>query len=54
MKLSVVVFQRSMVNWRRGVGSICLGYMCMLLYMQLMSCNVFLDICAQLEGVHLP
>ena len=34
--LSVVVLHRSMVNWRRGVGSVCHGYMCILLYVKLM------------------
>ena len=31
--LGVMVFQRSMVDWRRGGGSICHGYMCVVLYM---------------------
>ena len=35
----VVVFQRSMLDWRRGVGSVCHRYMCILLYVKLMRCN---------------
>ena len=27
--VGVMVFQRSMLNWRRWVGSICNGYMCL-------------------------
>ena len=53
----VMVFQTSMLNWRRGVGSICHGYMCIVLYMKLIWCNGFPDIYAQLEqghGVNLP
>ena len=37
----VVVFHKSIVDWWRGVGSICLGYMCILLYMKLIWCNGF-------------
>ena len=33
-----------------GVGSICHGYICILLYMKLMQCNGFPEIYAQLEG----
>ena len=40
-----MVFQRSMLDWR-GVGSICHGYMCIVLYMKLIWCNGFPDICA--------
>ena len=47
--VSVVVFHRSMVNWRRGVGSICHGYMCFLLYMKLIWCNGFPEKYGQLE-----
>ena len=39
------------------MGSICHGYMCILLYMKLMWCNRFPEIYAQLEeegGVNLP
>ena len=28
----VMVFQRSLLNWRRWVGSTCHGYMCIVLY----------------------
>ena len=45
----VVVFHRSMVNWRR-VGSVCHGYMCILLYMKLIWCSGFPEIYAWLEG----
>ena len=34
----VVVLHRSMVN-ERGMGSVCHGYMCILLYMKLMQCS---------------
>ena len=40
-----------------GVGSICYGYMCILLYIKLMWCNGFPEIYAQLEegdAVNLP
>ena len=43
-----MVFQRSMLNWGRG-GSICHGYICIVLYMKLMCCNGFPEIYAQLE-----
>ena len=33
-----------------GVGSICHGYICILLYMKPMWCNGFPEIYAQLEG----
>ena len=49
--LGVVVFHRSMLNWR---GSICHGYMCILLYVKLIGCSGVSQIYAQLEGVHLP
>ena len=35
-----------------GVGSVCYGYMCILLYLKLMQCSIFPEIYAQL-GVHL-
>ena len=44
-----MVFQTSMLKWRRGVGSICHGYMCIVLYMKLIWCNGFPDIYAQVE-----
>ena len=43
----VTVFQRSMLVWR---GSICHGYMCMLLYMQCIWCNNIPKIYAQFQG----
>ena len=47
----VVMLHRSMVDWR---GDICLWYMCILLYVQLIQCSGFPEIYAQLgEGVHL-
>ena len=52
-----MVFQRSVLDWRREVGSICNGYMCIVLHMKLIWCNSFPDIYAQLEeggGVNLP
>ena len=47
----VVVLHGSMVNWGR---SICLGYMCIVLYMKLIWCNGVAWIYGQLRGVHLP
>ena len=47
--VGVVVFQRCIVDWRKGVGSICHGYMCILLYMKLIWCNGFPEIYGQLE-----
>ena len=44
-----MVFQRSMLHWRMGVGSFCHGYMCIVLYMKLIWCNGFPEIYAQLE-----
>ena len=46
-----MVFQRSMLDWERGVGSICHRYVCIVLYiyMKLMWCNGFPKIYAQLE-----
>ena len=46
-----MVFQRSMLNWRRGwsqsaIGICALGY----IYMKLIWCNGFPEIYAQLEG----
>ena len=46
---SVVVFQRSMLDWRRGKGSVCHGYMCILLYVRLIWCSGFPEIYAWLE-----
>ena len=43
----VVVFHRSMVNWRRGPW-----YMCILLYVKLMWCSGIPQISGPLEGVH--
>ena len=45
---SVVVFHRSMVNWRRGSW-----YMCILLYVKLIWCSSIPHMYGQLEGVHL-
>ena len=45
----VMVLQRSMLNWRKGVESICHGYICIVLYMLLILCNGFPDVCVQLE-----
>ena len=45
---SVVVFQRSMLNWRKG--DFCFWYMCILLYVKLIWCSGFPEIYAQLEG----
>ena len=44
-----MVFQRSMLDWRRGLGLICHGYMCIVLYMKLIWCNGFPETCAHLE-----
>ena len=52
-----MVFQRSMLDWRRGWWSICHGYMCIVLYMKLIWCDGFPEIYAQLEEgvvVNLP
>ena len=47
----VVVLHRSLVNWEY----ICLQYMCILLYVNLIWCSGFPEIYAQLEeGVCLP
>ena len=47
MKLiGVVVFQRSMVNWRREPG-----YMCILLYVKLIWCSGIQHISDGLKGV---
>ena len=46
---SVVVLQKSMLDWRRGMGSVCHGYMCILLYVKLLQCSGFPEIYAQLE-----
>ena len=42
---AVVVFQRSVLNWR---GYICLWYMCIFLYVKLIWCGSFPEIYAQL------
>ena len=47
----VVVFHRSVVNWR---GYICPKYMCILLYVKFLRCSSIQNIYGQLEGVHLP
>ena len=46
-----MVFQRCMLDWRREVGLICHGFMCIVLYiyMKLIWCNGFPEIYAQLE-----
>ena len=41
----VVIFHRSMVNWRRGPW-----YMCILLYVKHLCCSGIPYICGQLEG----
>ena len=47
-----MVFQRSMLDGRRGGGLICHGYMCIVLYMELIWYNGFPVIYARLdEGV---
>ena len=43
--IHVVVFHRSMVNWRRGPW-----YMCILLYVKLIWCSGIPYIYGQLEG----
>ena len=45
----VMVFQTSMLDWRRVGGLICHGCMCILLYMKCIRCNDFPEIYAQLE-----
>ena len=45
----VVVFQRSMIDWKRVMGSVCHGYMCILLYVKLLQCSGFPEIYAWLE-----
>ena len=45
----LMVFQRSMLDWRRGVHLTNMSTMCILLYMQLIWCNGFPEIYAQLE-----
>ena len=50
-----MVFQRSMLDWRRGWGQSSMG-ICALCYIKLLWCNAFPEICAQLEeedGVNL-
>ena len=57
MQCSVMIFQRSMLDWRRDGGLICHGYMCIVLYMKHIWCNGFPKIYAQLEEggrVNLP
>ena len=44
-----MVFQRSMLDWRRGVESVCHEYMCILLYMKLIWCSDFPEIYVGLE-----
>ena len=50
-KCGVVLFKASMFDWRRRMGSICHGYMCILLDMKLIWCSGFPEIYACLEGV---
>ena len=45
----VVVFQRSMFNWRRS-GYVCLWYMCILLHVKPIWCSGFPEIYALLGG----
>ena len=48
-----VVFQRSMLNWEEGVGSVCHGYICILLCVKLIGlfwCSGFPEIYAHLGG----
>ena len=42
-------FSEIYAQLEEGVGSICHGYMCIVLYMQLILCNGFAEIHAQLE-----
>ena len=51
----VMVFQTSMLDYRRGWGQYAMG-ICALcyIYMKLIWCHSFPDIYARLEGVHLP
>ena len=37
--LGVMVSHTSMLDWSREVGSVCHGYMCILLYVKLIGCN---------------
>ena len=37
------------VQLKEGLGSVCHGYMCILLYMKLICCSGFPEIYAQLE-----
>ena len=46
IQCSVVVFHRSMANWR---GSVCLRYMCIMLYVKLIWCSDLPEIYDQLE-----
>ena len=54
------IYETYLVQWccidlwsigERGWGSVCHGYICILLYMKLLWCSGFLEIYAQLEGV---
>ena len=40
----VLVFQRAMLNWRRGGASICHRYMSIVLYIKHIWCNGFAEI----------
>ena len=42
----VMVLQRSMLNWRRGMESVCHGYICILPNMKLIWCSGFPEIYA--------
>ena len=35
-------------------GLVCLGYLCIVLYLKLIWCNDFAEVYARLEGVNLP
>ena len=43
-------FSRDLYSIGGGVGSVCHGYMCILLYMKLIWCRGFSEIYAQLDG----
>ena len=42
-------FPEIYAQFEEGWGSICHGYMCIVLYMKLICCHGFPQICAQLE-----
>ena len=43
----VVVLHRSIVDYRKVVGSVCHGYMCIILYVKLIQCSGFPQIYAR-------